>query len=115
MKYSRKISALLSHEIYDVLVETCDAPDKEREVMAGENKGLKYKPDRDSFVHEFSETEEPTNEWRFCGGLGFGGKFWHNHGFSVSCYSEDSNKKRNKMIADANEKLKVLYQKFLLE
>ena len=53
-----------ANAVYDVLVQECGA--------AGGH-------DRESFVSQ--QTTDEIAEWRFCGKLGFGGKFWrgHNH------------------------------------
>jgi hypothetical protein len=110
---SRKLPEGLVNEIYDILVEECGAPDEWREVKAGPNKGEKYNSHRGSFVQEFSENDNPTREWRFYGDLGFGGKFWWNGKFYVNCYSEDSTPVIDKMIDKANERLLVLFEKYV--
>jgi len=62
---------------------------------------------RDSFVHYV--TEDHDAEWRFCGSLGFGGKFYHNCGrIWVSCYSEDMNPERQATIHLITSKLEAL-------
>lgn len=77
-----------ANAIYDVLVECCGASETER----------------DSFVHQ--QATEDIREWRFCGNLGFGGKFWRNNGrFYVSCYREDETPERLAMIAAADKRL----------
>lgn len=51
------------------------------------------------------------NEYRFMGGLGFGGKIWAPQGscpIRVSCYPEDETPARKAMIKAANEKLAAL-------
>lgn len=45
-------------------------------------------------------------EFRFMGGLGFGGKVWANAGkVYVTCYPEDENAARHEMIERANKRL----------
>lgn len=69
---------------------------------------------KDSFVRAFLDTEYPVTEWRFCGSLGFGGKFWRNDRggpcpFYVNCYREDQTKASQKTIEKVNRLLEVLY------
>jgi len=86
--------------VYDVLIEECGASDKGR--------------DRDAFI--YTQTKKPICvEWRFCGKLGFGGKFWNNSKFYISCYSENETAERLAMINAANARLTELYQKHLAE
>lgn len=75
------------NQIYTILVEVCGARSSERA----------------AFVHEMGRFE-PTNEWRFSGWLGFGGKFWPKD-FRVSAYPEDMDDEKTKIIKEANEKL----------
>ena len=88
-----------TNEIYNILVQTCGAREK----------------DRDRFVEEFTK-DNHTWEWRFCGRLGFGGKFWdnysftHNSRFYVTCYSEDEVPERLGMIENANKKLQAIWE-----
>jgi len=87
-----------ANAIYDVLVKECGACD--------------YGHDRESFVHRQITEEIP--EWRFCGDLGFGGKFWRNCGrWYVTCYREDETPKRLAMIDAANESLGKLLEGFM--
>lgn len=59
------------------------------------------KYERAHFSRYFAE--ESGREWRFGGGLGFGGKFWHNDSrHYVSCYPEDRTAKREKLINRLN-------------
>jgi hypothetical protein len=46
----------------------------------------------------------PVEEWRFCGSLGFGGKYWRQKN-QVNCYSEDEDNTAKKIIAETNEAL----------
>lgn len=86
-----------AHGIYDVLVTDVRAP-------AG---------DRDSFALEFTKPE-PTNEWRFGGMLGFGGKFRLER-MAVGCYREDETPERQAAMDRANAKLAALQQSWKLE
>lgn len=62
---------------------------------------------RDSFIIHFTG-DKPTNEWRFCGALGFGGKFRFPR-MTVDCYREDENPERLEMIKRTNERLADLH------
>lgn len=54
----------------------------------------------------------PT-EWRFCGALGMGGKFWAApESFYVSCYKEDSGPAIRSAMKDVNEALEPLHQRW---
>lgn len=58
---------------------------------------------RNHFSLYFTEDEGAVREWRFCGDLGFGGKFWHNNGrHYVSYYIEDKTAKREKLANRLN-------------
>lgn len=60
----------LWNKVYDLLIEIGGASAVERS----------------DFVYAHINTE--CHEWRFCGKLDFGGKFWREK-FKVTCYSED--------------------------
>lgn len=77
-----------ANKVYDILVNICGA----------------WEGDRDSFIYYHCETPDDTNEWRFCGDLGFGGKYRSGTN-SVDCYNEDLNNKRKKIIEKTNEEL----------
>ena len=83
-------------KIYDeVLIPVCEASD--------------CPADRDHFII-IQTDERECPEFRFCGSLGFGGKFWVNDGrFYVNCYREDETPKRRKVIEKANEKLALIH------
>ncbi len=52
-----------------------------------------------------------TSEYRFQGKLGFGGKYWPNTyggNGTVSCYGEDYNQERARMMRAANKALRDL-------
>ena len=74
--------------IYDILVKHCEAPEGYRR----------------SFVdHHCEPPWAGVSEWRFCGNLGFGGKFWRNHGrFYVNYYREDETPEREAAAERAN-------------
>lgn len=56
-----------------------------------------------------SNNRENLVEWRFQGGLGFGGKlYWNGRWFRVSCYPEHETPERKEMIAEANTRLKSI-------
>lgn len=80
-----------ANAIYCILVQECGALEKQR----------------DHFV--YCQTTEEVIEWRFCGNLGFGGKFWRNSGrLYVNCYREDETPEIQKMIEAANKRLALL-------
>ena len=87
----------ISNKIYDILEDIGASPNM-----------------RDSFVHTHVN-DEHQHEWRFMGLLGYGGKFWNErlyidnkYEWRVSCYSEDENPKREKIIQETNYKLLLL-------
>jgi hypothetical protein len=87
-----KMTGQIWVKVYDILVEECGAHESER----------------DSFIINQLEKDHPR-EWRFCGSLGFGGKFWRNSGrLYVNCYNEDATPKRLAMIEKANARLEKL-------
>ena len=63
---------------------------------------------------EASDRENVCHEYRFCGALGFGGKFRNNGNNEnvphVDCYREDETPKRLAMIAAANKRLAELFK-----
>lgn len=85
-------------QVYDVLVQ-----------RAGAHEGM-----REHFLDtcERWAAKDPyqTNEFRFVGKLGMGGKFWLcPESFHVSCYSEDSTPERREIIEKTNSELKKLF------
>jgi hypothetical protein len=77
--------------IYDILVKECGAFEEEREHF---------------IIHQ---TTTEIREWRFCGKLGFGGKFWNaDDRLYVNCYNEDLTPERSKMIEQANKLLEKI-------
>lgn len=78
-----------ANKVYDVLEE-----------FTGAN------PDwRDDFVYNHTEADYMCNEWRFCGNLGFGGKYWSQTN-DVTCYPEDMDIERETIIKLTNKNLK---------
>lgn len=81
------------NKVYDVLVEECQAWDGGH--------------DRANFIGQ--QIREAPGEWRFCGSLGFGGKFWRNDDrLYVNCYWEDETPSRRLSIDAANTRLAEL-------
>ncbi len=64
--------------------------------------------DKESFVTYYMQVEYPATEYRFCGNLGFGGKFWRNGSFYVSCYPEERTPVRTAAIEKVNNLLAEL-------
>ncbi len=59
----------------------------------------------------FVSRQGDFTEWRFIGGLGFGGKIWKGRGrLYVTCYCEDETSKRLAMIKRANLRLEELIE-----
>jgi len=92
------LSVELAIEIYDVLVQ-----------YAGANI-----TEKDSFVDSHSNHREygECTEWRFCGNLGFGGKY-RSYTNTVDCYNEDLNNKTKKIIVTTNDQLQLVTTKYL--
>ena len=90
----KPMSNAQARAVYAVLVEECGAP-----VISF-----------DDFVSVFTGTS-PTQEWRFCGDLGFGGKFRHPE-MRVNCYPEDETPVRLAVIQQANARLAVIGKEF---
>ena len=82
--------------IYDILVHICGASADEC---------IKF-----SFVEEVTK-DRMVCEFRFCGKLGFGGKFYWDARWHVSCYAEDSTQEREAIIEKANEMIARLQNK----
>ena len=87
------MKASTANKIYDVLVADCGATENLRE----------------GFVHTLThERERMAMEFRFCGNLGFGGKFYWDSEWRVSCYEEDETPARRISIEAANDRIKAL-------
>ena len=79
------------NQVYDVLTGLLGAPERERASFICWWGGLRDK------------------EYRFCGRLGFGGKFWRtSDAWYVSCYRENESPERIALIEEANDSLKRL-------
>lgn len=79
------------HKVYDILLE------------AGATENW-----RTDFVLHMSGT---TQEYRFGGMLGFGGKFYNMAGrWYISCYPEDRTDARAKLIESINTRLRALQE-----
>jgi hypothetical protein len=70
--------------------------------------------DRQSFILSHLDETYPCSEWRFCGSLGFGGKFRLRTDASacVDCYPEDETPERRRTIDSANAALNALKVRF---
>lgn len=86
-----------ANKIYDVLLAEC-----------GPFPGY---ADRHTFVWSICDrSDEATQEYRFQGNLGFGGKFWAtNSQFYVTCYAEDRTPERNEIIERVNKRLSTIF------
>lgn len=84
-----------ANAVYDILVEHTGA---DEDWM------------RDDFVHH--QTADSTDEYRFQGALGFGGKFWNcNDRWYVTCYPEDLTSDRQRAIDETNTALAELKER----
>ena len=86
------MDAELAYHIYTILIEECGASDRTR--------------DREDFIAE--ATQSTFSEYRFCGNLGFGGKFYKSRSkphWYVSLYPEDRTPVRDETVSQANKRL----------
>lgn len=87
---------------YSILVEHAGAPESMRGAFVRQ-----HVEQATDFVANRWDTE-----WRFCGSLGYGGKFWvkswPEFHFTVNCYREDETPERLAIIEAVNLKLKEL-------
>jgi hypothetical protein len=86
-----KLNKEKAYKIYDLLV----------------NIGGASECDRYSFIFHHVEDIYGCTEWRFCGILGFGGKYRSGNNI-VTCYLEDETLERIKIIAELNIELQKL-------
>lgn len=87
------MDAKLAGLVYDVLVRHCAASE--------------HQDSRADFIARMSEPD--VREYRFQGGLGFGGKFRRDApGWRVTCYSEDETERRLAMMRITNWELDCL-------
>ena len=84
-------------QIKIVLINVCGATESSLEQL-------------DQFIRDHYENIPYVNEYRFCGNLGFGGKFWFNDDgeMYVTCYPEDETPERLAMIEKARNLLFLL-------
>ena len=88
----REITIQQAEDLFTLLVEHAGA----------------FESDRMSFRYAQADRENPCREFRFCGALGFGGKFWNSNGrLYVNCYNEDETPKRKRIIKKVNELLET--------
>lgn len=93
-----KFTEAQANAIYDILVEECDADPR----LNGCG--------RPNFIHWMTDAPLRGCEYRFCGALGSGGKFWVNrNSIQVNCYSEDLDAEAKRTIARANNRLQDYY------
>jgi hypothetical protein len=85
------LSPEIADKVWTILVEECEASKREEE--------------REVFV--FLMGRNNIAEYRFCGSLGFGGKFWSDR-FKVSCYIEDETEEKRLAMERANARLAIL-------
>lgn len=105
MDFTRTVNVEYSNKIYDILVEECGASDGEPDDP---------RQDRWSFCRYLAEDANGYHEWRFCGNLGFGGKFKNTgNRWYVTCYGEDDTPERSEMIRKADVKLEVLREVYV--
>jgi hypothetical protein len=94
----RSISKEQAAAVRQILVEEC---------------GLQPDDGRDGFVYNVAHAEHPSREYRFCGALGFGGKFRNNGNRNntphVDCYRDHETPERLAMIENANRRLSELF------
>ena len=88
------LSSRAANDIYDVLVEICEASES----------------DRDYFVER--QTSTHITEWRFMGNLGMGGKFWRQGNlWYVNAYPEGMTPDKEAIIKATNRKLERLRER----
>jgi len=88
---SKKLDIEKINEIYDILVHIGGAHEFERE----------------GFIYSHCISEHCCEEWRFCGKLGFGGKY-RSLTNTVDCYIEDMNDERFAIINKINSELSLI-------
>lgn len=62
---------------------------------------------RDSFIYNYTKDKYKSDEWRFQGHLGFGGKYRGERNV-VDCYQEDETPERRRLVKKINKELKKL-------
>lgn len=86
MYHSETMTAERANKVYDLLV----------------NIGKANENDRGDFIYH--HTKNGCIEWRFGGALGFGGKYLSRYN-KVTCYEEDVNSERVKLMVELNTAL----------
>jgi len=76
------------NKVYDILCQMADARED----------------DRFGFVESHMDSKYPCREWRFCGSLGFGGKYRIERN-TIDCYLEDLTPNRQATIDKVNQAL----------
>ena len=94
-----RITEVKANQAYDILVQHAGAQNDEME--------------RRSFVQHVASAENPCREYRFCGHLGWGGKFRNNGNRDnipyVDCYQEHLTGERGRIIGETNAALRDLF------
>lgn len=88
-----------AHKVYDILISKAGAIEVERYSF------VQAHTTDDDFLHG-------CPEWRFCGNLGFGGKYRARRNM-VDCYTENLNDTTQKIIEDTNESLRKLALEYI--
>ena len=88
-----KLSNKEANDVYDILVRLGGAAEHMRDAFVS------------AHITEEKWMNECCQEWRFCGWLGFGGKYWSRRNV-VDCYREDETPERLELIKKMNEELK---------
>lgn len=98
----RRISPMQAYAIQKIIADECG-------YVAGECDDF-----RRSITTEGKPDEKIVHEFRFCGSLGFGGKFYNNGNNDntpyVGCYPQDETQERKAKIARANERIAQLFK-----
>lgn len=88
---TKHLTPEFANKVYDILVTYGGAVER----------------DRSSFIYHHCEDKYGCMEWRFCGKLGFGGKY-RSQNNRVTMYSEDRNPEREKLKENIDLKLSLL-------
>lgn len=69
--------------------------------------------DKEMFILDYCQVDDPAIEFRFGGIFGMGGKFWRNQNcFTISCYRETETLDRTEVIARVNAEINKLVEKY---
>jgi hypothetical protein len=92
---------------------TPEQADRAYDILVREAGATGRPSDRWSFVYHVARSQRPTEEYRFMGALGFGGKFRNNGNRDdtpyVDCYPESLTAQRDVMITRTNKALAELF------